>query len=1105
MVRQGQLPNPRRNASEQRLPGTDGRPFCCVYSYAADNEIVGAECVELDDVFDATECTKLVNDPLDPAAPQRQFGVVAECCRDCELLARKLIIAKCGNRTYLVGGGGVLDSSPVESPEDCCCGDVPRCVQVPGCNQVDCYPEPPDSGDPCEGRCLTMEYDDQGVEIESARGLLCATKVQCCAEDNSSCESRCYDSTIVVVVPGEDPIAPEPTIFGPTNQWTAMACTSDECGVCCEHIYNTDPDSPTYGESIMRIGNTSMSKEECEAAFFDPPIPAIDAAVLGPVGEWIANTDDVNVCNPPCCLDQQFGDAREANCHYTDQLFCDPCVGKCIEIAAENDPGMCPREFCATKQECCGDGGEKCQEGLCGEGEPAIYRWEPMDCVENAADLCGVCCKNEYAVNGQIAGIVCDPGTTTQEQCERTVTIELPPPDDPDAVPPPPLEVQYGTWAPFETCAFCGEKEPCCVELDCPIPELDPGDANNLRLTLAKDFLKAFCGEVPVGDCDPCKGRCKDLVTLAARCKTKQECCGEDGLKCGEAPTLDDVGCGAEPVVAVAEWSSVAGCANPTLCGVCCVNVYDTAGEIITKYCESSLSYEECTQQVEFVDPEIEPKPYGTWVPFETCASHDCTETPRKTCCMPACDPESSDVECRSVIETIECNECAGRCAQLDENGVETGVATCQEKWDCCGQFNELCDPDCGVPAQFSWTPCGDAACGICCLPEGVDPPDPMSAAACIEAGGTWHAYAKDDSVCGPHSCCHEITTVAGRTKTICAPSHEECVPCEGVCTELDQTGGNCPNETCAKKAECCNPCSKCTPVESGGDGTHTWAEKCDYSCPGCCCINNGMWRPDVIYNDAYTCEACCGYGECNYFSQVASCDDCDGFCYDYGPDENYCSSTVNVATCADCACGEGGGTCNWYSTFGSCGVWQPDCAIAQVRDSCGGCYRVRLTGTRPDCQVPGECLANGGPINVDTVICWSGASGNPYRFTNGQNNGYVGVVPTCDGWAAFFYEGSGFFFTTDEPDPKPPPPWYCNSDSPDYSPVRRRQSVYKPLDPDTCDPSYSGDLSLYFLDRTLNPFRLIDTFFTGQFEVTRIENITENDIHDIANTNPFP
>lgn len=661
MVRQGQLPNSRQNASEQRVPGTDGRPFCCVYSYAANNEIVGAECVELDDVFDATECTKLVNDPLDPDAPQRQFGVVAECCRDCELLARKLIIAKCGNRNYLVGGGGVLDSSPVESPEDCCCGDVPRCVQVPGCNQVDCYPEPPDSGDPCAGRCLTMTYDDQGVEIVEDRGLLCATKVQCCADDNSSCESRCYD----------DPIAPEPTIFGPTNQWTAMACTSDECGVCCAHIYNTDPASPTYGESIMRIGNTSMSKEECEAAFFDPPIPAIDAAVLGPVGEWIANTDDVNVCNPPCCLDQQFGDAREANCRYTDQLFCDPCVGRCIEVAAENNPGMCPREFCATKQACCGDGGEKCEEGLCGDGAPAKYRWEPMDCVENAADLCGVCCKNEYAVNGQVAGIVCDPGTNTREQCERNVAIELPPPDDPDAVPPPPLNVPYGTWAPFETCRVCAGADlvPCCREIEC------------------LDGNVTACVEVLPADCDFCLGRCTELETGEQSCKTKQNCCDNDNFKCGI--------CGVDPTHS---WE--AGCADATKCGVCCkLTINPNTGDIIAATCDDSITAEQCTAL-----QDDNPNQRGEWRPFETCDTVKCFTKP---CCGEGC---GGAIECIQIPYEDDCNPCHGRCQPFD------GADYCGTKQECCGDDGSGCDPDC--PEPNTWTAVCESnstKCGVCC------------------------------------------------------------------------------------------------------------------------------------------------------------------------------------------------------------------------------------------------------------------------------------------------------------------------------------------------------------------------------------------------------
>lgn len=798
MVRQGDLPNPRASASAPRLPGTDARPFCCVYSYTDNNEIVGAECVELDDTFDESDCVELVNNPLDPAAPQRQRGVVAECCRDCQLIARKLMITRCGNRTFLAGAGRFLPyTSPVESPEDCCCGDVPRCVQVPGCNQVDCYPEPPDSGDKCDGRCLTMEYDDEGREIVEDRGILCATKVQCCAEDNSSCMDRCYDSADAGVVP-------EPVIMGATNQWTPMACTTD-CGVCCTHVYNTDPGSPTYRQSIMRLGVTSLTREECEATEYDPNTlgPVLDPVPLGPVGDWVENTDDTNVCNPPCCLDQQFGDALEANCHYTDQLFCDPCVGRCIDVTAENDPGMCPRQRCATKQECCGDGGEKCQEGLCGEGEPALYRWEPIGCVENAADLCGTCCKNEYAVNGQIAGIVCDPGTTTKEQCERSVTIELPPPDDPDAVPPPPLNVQYGTWAPFETCRVCADLVPCCREIECP------------------DGNRADCVDVLPADCDFCLGRCTELETGEQSCETKQDCCDNDNFKCGI--------CGVDPTHS---WEP--GCADATKCGVCCkLTINPNTGDVIAATCDDSITAEQCA-----AIQAANPNQRGEWRPFETCDTVECLTKP---CCGEGC---GGAIECIQIPYEDDCNPCHGRCQPFD------GADYCGTKQECCGDDGSGCDPDC--PEPNTWTAVcasNSTKCGVCC--ETVVDENTgqivnsvchdISYEECMEnaqnqnptSSFAWKPFETCDSViCNPKICCKSPCENVAKCSEV--DYMDDCNECAGRCEELGEDD-EIVSVICATRTECCGAGGeKCAQVCPTITPTHNWTQCTAKNCLTC-------------------------------------------------------------------------------------------------------------------------------------------------------------------------------------------------------------------------------------------------------------------------------
>lgn len=798
MVHQGDLPNPRPGNSAPRLPGTDALPFCCVYSYTDENEIVGAECVELDDTFDETECTKFVNNPLDPGAPQRQRGVVAECCRDCELLARKLIITRCSNRTFIAGTGRILPyTSPAESPEDCCCGDVPRCVQVPGCNQVDCYPEPPDSGDKCDGRCLSMEYDAEGNEIVEDRGLLCATKVQCCADDNSSCMDRCYDSV-------EAGVVPEPVIMGPTNQWTPMACTTG-CGVCCTHVYDTTTGSDTYGQSMFRLGVTSLTQEECEADFYDPNTlgPVLNPVSLGPVGDWVANTDDTNVCNPACCLDRQRGQTKEAICHYTDQLYCDPCKGRCIDVTAENDPGMCPREFCATKQECCGDGNERCTAGLCGPGSPAQYRWEAMDCGTDP-DSCGTCCKHLY--NGdetEIIGLECDPTANTREKCEELI-------EGVNGV------VQYGTWAPFATCAFCGDSVPCCREIICD------------------GVGKTVCVGVEPDECNFCLGQCTEIATGAQSCKTKQDCCGNDNFKCGI--------CGGDPT-----HSWVVGCADSSKCGVCCkLTVNPTTGAVISATCDDTLTAEECAAL-----EDDNPSQRGEWRAFETCDTVECLTKP---CCGESCGGE---ITCIQIPYADECNPCNGKCAPFGDD-----PDYCATKQECCGEDGSLCDPDC--PQPNTWTAvCASNApkCGVCCETVINEATGQVTDSICHEfsyeecvaaqnnsltSSFVWKPFETCASViCTPKICCQSPCENVVNCKEV--DYMNECNECDGRCEERDQDG-NVISVACRTRTECCGAGNeKCTQICPTITPTHSWTACTAKNCLVC----NTTFPSNYIYQEA--------------------------------------------------------------------------------------------------------------------------------------------------------------------------------------------------------------------------------------------------------------
>lgn len=768
----GDYPNRRSFDSPQRIDGTDGRPYCCVYSYTDDNVIVGAECVELDDSFTADDCAAMVNNPLRPGDPPRQRGVVAECCRECQILAHKMMITRCGNRTFLAGAGRILPyTSPAESPEDCCCGDVPRCVKVPGCEQVDCYPEPPDSGDPCDGRCLSMEYDDDGNELVADRKLDCKTKTQCCAQDNNKCEQRCFDSTIVVPVQGQDPITPAPDWVGPENQWTPMACTTD-CGVCCTHVYDITAGSATYGQSMFRIGTTALTENECNADFYDPNTlgPVLNPVKLGPVGDWIANTDDTNVCNPDCCLDRIRGQAAEAICRYTDQLYCDPCRGRCIDVAAEEDPGMCPRQFCATKQECCGDADEKCTGGLCGPGSLPQYRWEAMACGTDP-DSCGACCKHIY--NGdetEVIDLECDVNANTREKCEKLVegVTGL---------------VQYGTWSPFSTCAACNESVPCCREIDCP------------------EGIRAVCLNVQPEDCDFCNGRCTDLATGEEHCRHFRDCCGPSGEKCIEV-------CGRPPT---RSWSMA--CADPSKCGVCCRTLYLinlTTGQqsYFHAYCiDDMVDASECVlteQEAEYLRPTF--TAVYSWRPFENCDTAKCAT---KKCCMQKC-PDGG-VGCADINIDEPCDPCNGRC--VDKN---TGEDFCATKQECCGADGSGCRecPDGSGPA-FEWSGCFENGpkCGVCCELLLNTAGDAVGSICheitydeCLALpNSNWKAFETCESaICIPKQCCKEVCPGQLGCLTV-DKDRDACNQCEGLCSEVDENGDVITSTTfCETERNCC-------------------------------------------------------------------------------------------------------------------------------------------------------------------------------------------------------------------------------------------------------------------------------------------------------------
>jgi hypothetical protein len=148
-----------------------------------------------------------------------------------------------------------------------------------------------------------------------------------------------------------------------------------------------------------------------------------------------------------------------------------------------------------------------------------------------------------------------------------------------------------------------------------------------------------------------------------------------------------------------------------------------------------------------------------------------------------------------------------------------------------------------------------------------------------------------------------------------------------------------------------------------------------------------------------------------------------------------------------------------------------------------GGSYRVHITGTRPD----------GAAVDYETTIFWGNWGSGP-KYGNGGNNGYVGIHAVCDGWAADFYSGSGFNFSTQEPDPSPSKN-VCLSDDPAVTP--RRTSRFKKLD--SCDISYDGSITVFgSVNRKF-------AFFQLNMSVTKIESMTAAADVKQPIINPFP
>jgi hypothetical protein len=381
-------------------------------------------------------------------------------------------------------------------------------------------------------------------------------------------------------------------------------------------------------------------------------------------------------------------------------------------------------------------------------------------------------------------------------------------------------------WKPFETCntAKCDKKK-CCGET-CPD---DVG-----------------CIDIDINDeCDPCKGRCRNRQTNKATCKTKQECCDDDGLLC--------VGCTSLAIdSATFEWG---GCfENGYKCGVCCELTLDDAGNPVDATCHDDLTYDQCKAL-----------PNGEWKAFETCASAICIP---RSCCN---DEICAEAICIAVDKKNgSCSDfCRGQCYDINEAGGDAGPAFCATKVDCCGELNENCAPQEGlcpdggtnIPTRSWPNECADGElCGKCCK-RNLNPDGSLASLSCddtkdnrkdCEAGnfGIWHPFATC-AACGNAKLkcievrCKKIVHVDGEdqevtiTNATCKQATDKKSNCKGVCTELATAARPYAVTTCKTKSECCgSDGAKCSGGGCGGVITHAFSNSClDGEQCGVCCI----------------------------------------------------------------------------------------------------------------------------------------------------------------------------------------------------------------------------------------------------------------------------
>lgn len=795
-------------ASCAQLPAEpDQKSVCCVIEYNFQGEPIGSiSCIPIGGGYLATDCTQIIDFPLLGGNTRPvPLGRVEDCCHDCSSPERKLVIS--GGR--LVRNGGQFATSPENEPDKCCCNGECVCKEVPDCAQVRCSKKAqPTPTDKCKARCVIKTYDEDGYEVIDDRQVICATITQCCAEDNTKCEAKCQDARFFLDGSGSTTIIPA------ANEWMIMPCT--DCGVCCVNNYDEDPSSPTFRQVLSKTGTKDKTQEECEAltvVFFPNPTPLS-------VGVWYTGTDDVNICNPPCCQDTVRGDERATLCAPTSATECDPCIGRCIEVEYENNPTKCPRATCKSKQDCCGDNGEKCEPPC---NQIAQYRWD-KGCGDNIK--CGACCRIEYSsATAPTPNVTCLEDIENAADCKLTVA---------DIAAQLDGRVITYRWRAFETCATakCATKK--CCGANCP--------------------GRVGCIDVDFNaTCDPCKGSCLDVNAQTSTCTTKQACCGDDGAKCRGCPGTGEEGGGA--TAPEFEWS---GCfENGQLCGVCCVITRNAAGEPVSSTCEEE-SYEECIARGD----------NASWKAFETCSSAICI--PQLCCNDEICPGQTICVAIDKDRGACD-DPCRGECYAIDETGVKDGDPFCATKVDCCGEQNEKCAPVAGFCPEGNTTPshswpneCADGElCGTCCK-RNLNPDGSLASLSCDETKdnqtacqaanfGIWYPFGTC-AACGntKPACvetkCKKIVTIDGVEQEVmvpnatCKPVSPDRASCKGICTELATVTRPYATKTCKIRSACCGPDdANCISTGCGSVVTHAFDTSCidGEQCGICCIVTN--------------------------------------------------------------------------------------------------------------------------------------------------------------------------------------------------------------------------------------------------------------------------